>query len=302
MIYRLGVDGGGTKTEAILLGPNGEVVAQKGGGGCNPSLFGTEGARRIVIDILRDLLSPIAEKDPQFKISHTLLCTAGNRAFWQEFAKSLTTFGKVTAVDDSVPVLELATGGAGGVVLHAGTGSFVAARENPADGKTGAVHYAGGLGWRFGDPGSGYDIARRGIARALLEMQGWLPAGKLSAYMQEQTGITEHQAMSRFFYNDSASNPKIAQFASGVLELAEQNDPIAVTIVKESTGELLDLAIKVATKLFPLTPLAEIPTGLSGPILLKPKVTEILAQGSALKLRPIHDSPIEGVRRLLVKL
>ena len=31
------------------------------------------------------------------------------------------------------------------------------------------MHYAGGLGWRFNDPGSGYDLGRRAIARALLD-------------------------------------------------------------------------------------------------------------------------------------
>lgn len=41
------------------------------------------------------------------------------------------------------------------LVLHAGSGSFVAAR-----GLDGAVHYAGGLGWKFGDAGSGFEIGR----------------------------------------------------------------------------------------------------------------------------------------------
>ena len=81
--------------------------------------------------------------------------------FWRETAAALQGYGKVTTTDDSVPVLELATAGAPGLVLHAGTGSFVAART--ADG---ATHYAGGLGWKLGDPGSGYDIGRRAVALA----------------------------------------------------------------------------------------------------------------------------------------
>ena len=56
-------------------------------------------------------------------------------------------------------------------------GSFVAARD-----ASGKIHYAGGLGWRFGDAGSGYELGRRAIARALLELQGWAPASGLARW------------------------------------------------------------------------------------------------------------------------
>ena len=103
---------------------------------------------------------------PAPMIVSTLLCMAGSRSFWQAFAADLTGYGRVSTMDDSRPVLELATHGQPGIVLHGGTGSFVAARA-----PDGSLHYAGGLGWRFGDAGSGYDIGRRTIIRALLEAQ-----------------------------------------------------------------------------------------------------------------------------------
>lgn len=306
MKYRLGIDGGGTKTEAVLVDGSGTVVTQEAGPGCNPSIVGPEEAKRLVAEQLKKMLTPFSEKDADFGIEATLLCMAGSRAFWQEFAGSLTSFGTVLAVDDSLPVLELATGGGPGIVLHAGTGSFVAGRQaaeaTAAGGPFGVVHYAGGLGWRFGDAGSGYDIGRRAVALALLELQGWTPSSGLSRLLKEQTGLAEANAVSRFFYNDSASNPKISQLAPGVLALAAQGDLAAQTLVIHSVTELLDLAMLVAAKLFPEVLPANIPAGLSGPILNHPFVVDALNRGSPLRLKPVTTPPIEGVKRLLAKL
>ena len=59
---------------------------------------------------------------PGGAITTTLLCMAGSPVVWQELAQTLTDFGAVTALDDSRPVLELATQGRPGLVLHGGTG------------------------------------------------------------------------------------------------------------------------------------------------------------------------------------
>jgi glucosamine kinase len=295
MIYRLGVDGGGTKTEAILVDGSGTIVARRLGPGCNPSLAGPEGAKAIFAELIKELLAPFPAANPDFKIEATLLCMAGNSAFWAEFAASLTAFGRVSTATDAAPVLQLATGGKPGLVIHAGTGSFVAAftADSPE------VHYAGGLGWKFGDPGSGYDIGRRVVARALLELQGWSPPSGLSQYLQDQTGIQEGQAISRFYYNDSASSPKIAQLAAGALELADKGNAVAHDLVLASVSELLDLAHAVVAKLFPHQAARTIPAGLSGPILTHRFVAERLMAMSSLPLKVVTDAPIEGVRQLL---
>jgi len=194
-------------------------------------------------------------------------------------------------------VLELATHGQPGLVLHAGTGSFVAARA-----PDGSVHYAGGLGWRFGDPGSGYDLGRRAIARALLDLQGWRAAPSLSTLIRDQTELPDANAISHFFYDDPAPNHMIAMLAPVVLRLAGQGDPAAQQIVVESTGELFDLAEAVAHKLFPGMPLSTVRAGLSGPILTHPVVLREVAAKSPLSYAPVEGKPIEGVRRLLQNL
>src|SRR3954464_1848991 len=140
MPYKIGVDGGGTKTECILVDARGEIVARHLAPGCNPSVVGAEQARLIVTDALCQLVQSGLGR-PKGDISHTQFYMAGARGFWLETAATLTDFGTIAVADDSLPVLELATHGKPGIVLHAGTGSFVAARAND-----GSVHYAGGIG------------------------------------------------------------------------------------------------------------------------------------------------------------
>lgn len=294
---KIGVDGGGSKTECILIDAAGQVVGHHLAAGCNPSIIGIDRARSVVTDALGALIA--ASGVPQPDIQATLLCMAGNRTIWHEFAASLTGFGEVTAVNDSLPILELATRGDPGVVLHAGTGSFVAARA-----PDGSVHYAGGLGWRFGDAGSGYEIGRRAVARALLELQGWAAPSKVAAVVREHAHLDQDvdpASLTRHFYQHPDANRHVAALAPAIVRLAVEGESPAKALVIDCAGELVSLATKVAAKLFSGIPLDTIPAGLSGPILTQPTIAGALAALTPLPLVPIEGTPIDGVRRLLVK-
>lgn len=299
MTCKIGVDGGGTKTECILVDAHGEILARQTASGCNPNVVGAERAREILHGALRALLAQSAIHASQSAVAATRLYLAGNRAFWRETAAALSAekiFGPVGTGDDSLPVLELATGGGAGLVLHAGTGSFVAARDT-----AGNVHYAGGLGWRFGDAGSGYELGRRAVARALLELQGWAPPSRLVQVVRDATRLDDAGAISRFFYQHAEPNAPIAALAPAVLNLAAENDPAARQLVLDACRPLLDLAQQVGAKLFPETAPAGLRTGLSGPILTHPAAMAVLTPCPPLQLFAITEPPIEGVRRLLLK-
>lgn len=289
--FQIGVDGGGTKTELVLLDSTGAIVAQQIAPGCNPNVVGPEQARAVLLEALGQICrAPVAR---------THLYMAGSPGFWQDFAANLADFGEVRSFKDSLPVLELATHGAPGLVLHGGTGSFVAARD--PDGET---HYAGGLGWRFGDPGSGYDLGQRAIAQGLWELQGWTKPTRIGQLIKdhgESISIFDPAALARYFYQNPAPNKVVASLAPGVLHLATEGDETAYAMVRDSALPLLELATQVATKLFPHTSLNEILVGLTGPIMTHPIVIELLLPRTALPLRPIQEAPIHGVRQLLLR-
>ena len=300
MKYKIGIDGGGTKTEGVLVDEEGNVAAVHVGAGCNPSLVGLETAKSIVtatLDSLRAQAGGLAAGGEKPECVATLLCMAGSASVWGEFAESLTGYGKVVASDDSLPVLELATNGRPGLVLHSGTGSFVAARA-----PDNSIHYAGGVGWRFGDPGSGHDIGRRAIGHALLDLQGLAPESPLALELLKYTGLKDAAAITRYFHHESEAPERIAPFATNVIQLAEQGDKASLQVIAKSAGELLDLAIRVGTRHFSASVLDSLTVGLSGAILTNQLVQDALASRAPFHLVPVVSKPIEGVRRMLAAI
>lgn len=300
MKLMIGVDGGGTKTELILVDGEGHVLARHVGPGCNPSQVGPEKARTQLTEALDALLGAARLPEPRPAVTRTLLCLAGNRDFWRETAAALKGYGSVSTVDDSRPVLELATEGRPGLVLHAGTGSFVAARTFD-----GTIHYVGGLGWKLGDPGSGFDLGRRAIAAAMLELQRAPTApSPLAQALQAHTQLPTYSENSRFFYNDATANAVIAAFAPRVIELATAGCAPAQQALADSVADFARQADEVLRRLFPKTS-APLPCGVCGRILNSPPAATLLHAEATrrqwpVELRFIETAPIEGVRRLLV--
>ena len=291
MGFRIGVDGGATKTECIVVDASGAVLRRHVAPGSNPNVSGEARVRSVIEDALAEI-----SRDLPGPIEMTLLCMAGSRPFWDAFAAALTGYGRTAASDDSLPVLELATDGLPGLVLHAGTGSFVVARA-----PDGTRHYAGGLGWRFGDEGSGYDIGRRAIARALQEIQGFARPSAVGALIRDPSAESQTAPLFARYYTGAAPNADIASWAPKILELADKGDGAALAVVGESVGDLADLAARVAATLFPGVGRGALRAGLSGPILTHPVSTRILAAHRTLAFTAVEGTPAEGLRRLLAR-
>ena len=96
MSWKIGVDGGGTKTECVLVDPSGAVAARHTGPGCSPSLVGMDRAMEIAAEVIRAVRAG-HESAP---VSFTLLCMAGSRAFWKKFGEGLRGCGRIDTVDD----------------------------------------------------------------------------------------------------------------------------------------------------------------------------------------------------------
>ncbi|HEX2862416.1 MAG TPA: BadF/BadG/BcrA/BcrD ATPase family protein [Lacunisphaera sp.] len=290
-VYKIGVDGGGSKTELILVNAGGEIAGRHLAPGCNPSHLGAENARAILLTALEAMRGDRT-------ISDTHVYAAGSPETWKEIGATIEGFGRVITADDSLPVLELATDGAAGLVLHSGTGSFIAAR-----GLDDRVHFFGGLGWKLGDPGSGFDLGRRGITRGLLELQGAIAPTAISAALENHFGLSGSTAIIRAVYDHPEANATIASFAPVILDLAEGNVPAARETLEASFVEFFAEAKAVVQTLFAAT---RVSCGLSGRFLNAPISRQMIAtlsaaRGLAVEFRPITAAPIEGVRRLVAR-
>lgn len=104
-----------------------------------------------------------------------------------------------------------------------------------------------------------------------------------------------------YYYSHEEANRAIAALSPGLLALVSEGDRDARELVLASAEEILALAGRVATKLFPAGSLGSVNAGVSGPILTHPAVLAALALHSSLALTPVEGTPIEGIRQILAR-
>jgi N-acetylglucosamine kinase-like BadF-type ATPase len=168
MRYVLGFDGGGTKTDCVLMDESGQILARTRSGASNPTRVGLDGAFAALLEAAEKALavSGVLAADI-LSISGGIAGLGAARVTLALFPMLRTKFpnARVTLNTDLSMVLA-ATGEIPSVVVIAGTGSAVIGRSSP-----GNLVREGGWGPILGDPGSAYDTGRKAI---VLSLRHWL--------------------------------------------------------------------------------------------------------------------------------
>lgn len=162
MGYSIGFDGGGTKTDCVILNDEGAVVGEGRGGPSNPLRSGYDGAFRSISESAAEALRAAGLHTRDITGVCAGLAGAGRRNVVRRMMVFLTQeFLRATAyvTTDYEIALEAAAGEGPGMVLIAGTGSVAYGRNN-----AGETAKAGGYGPWVGDEGSAFEIGRRAIA------------------------------------------------------------------------------------------------------------------------------------------
>lgn len=240
-VYTLGIDGGGSKTDAVVLDEHGSVVGAGVGGGCNVNFTPRRSAAAAYRRAIRAAL-----KEASITTADVMRagCTFGAVAkeVFEELGISAEArhFGEYTVAFERAGISELR-----GVALTAGTGSSCAALD--AGQRT--IGF-GGWGPLLGDDGSAYDIGLQGIKRALLAAEGRATDTLLEGAVREYFGVENTKIAIGKLCNTGISQPQVAGFAPFVSRAAYDGDPAANEIV-ESAGEVLgELAAFTARQFF----------------------------------------------------
>lgn len=160
----LGFDGGGTKTECVLMDEARAILARTRSGPSNPLRVGFPAAVAALQQAAHDALAKARIEDPRIVAVCAGLAGTGQPEAVQKMHEGLSTSfadAKVCVVSDLALSLE-ATGQRPAAVLVAGTGSAAIGWDSE-----GRVSRVGGYGPLLGDQGSGYDIGRQAILSAL---------------------------------------------------------------------------------------------------------------------------------------
>jgi len=243
----LGIDGGGTKTNASLMNAAEEVVAEGTAGPSNPLRVGVETAVSNItkaIEVACDQ-GGLSRGDI---VAATLGLAGVRRQDIRERVREsfIRRFGirKVTVVTDAEIALFGTTFGKLGLVVIAGTGSICLGKN-----EKGELAISGGWGPLAGDEGGGVGIAQAALHRIAKASDGRGFPTALSAQASEYFRAAGPENLIVAIYSPQVDNTRIAGFARLVVETAIKGDKIAVEILEEAGYELGVAACAVLKKL-----------------------------------------------------
>jgi glucosamine kinase len=245
MSYFLGFDGGGTKTECVLVDGDGHVLTSTQGGPSNPLRTGYSKAWFA----LSSVADAVLERNKIKSTDIRGICAGLGGAGRSQVARRVTTFlqrsfpsATVRVTGDLDIALAAAAAAGKGVVLLAGTGSAAVGRNN-----AGKIVRAGGRGPWIGDEGSAFDIGRRALAAVYRAADGIGPKTDLS---ERVLGALEFRSWDELLERIAKSPddvfPKIFPL---VCNVAESGDKVAREILVAAAGSLAELARSVVERL-----------------------------------------------------
>jgi N-acetylmuramic acid 6-phosphate etherase len=247
--FVIGVDGGGSKTVAVLLDDRGQVRGQGRSGSANVHNVGLAQAQANLEDAMRQATA--AAQVDLGRLAAVTWALAGvdrpaERRLFAGLAADLLSGIPVRVENDALAALMGGLGTHHGLVLIAGTG-MIAYGEN----KKGQTARAGGWG-HLVDPGSGYALAHSAL-RAIGDAQDGmgLPT-ELSQRILRQLGLGQVSDLFGWLYDPGTGKAGVADLAALaplVLAAAEAGDLAALDIVMRGADSLAEAVAAVARRL-----------------------------------------------------
>lgn len=243
MNYVIGVDGGGTKTEAAAFTFFGDEIISSVKGFGN-ILIDREAAVKNIIDSINECIIKVNEKYGPSKCLFIYAGLAGVEAGdYKEYIKEILKEKfktNVMVVNDALLAHASLLKGEDGILTISGTGSISIGI------KDGRIERAGGWGHLLGDEGSGYYIAIRALKRAALEEDSGLSKSLLTNEIMKKLSINKVEHIKEFVY--SSSKGEIASLAK-IVENCADSDEYADKILTEAGEELSKITYMTARKL-----------------------------------------------------
>jgi N-acetylglucosamine kinase-like BadF-type ATPase len=258
----LGVDGGGTKTAFCLLDREGAVPAQARAGGIYYLSEGIE----LVDRILRDGVNTICTQadistediDYAFFGLPSYGEVSGDISALDAAPRAILGHDRYACGNDMVCGWAGSLAAADGINVISGTGSIAYGRRG------GRGVRVGGWGELFGDEGSAYWIAIRGLNLVSRMSDGRLPAGPLAETIRRQLGLTADLDLIAVVLNGwHGERSDIAALSRQVVEAADLGDTDAAAVLADA-GRELALLVDTTRRQLGYAPDEALPVSYSG--------------------------------------
>ena len=294
----IGIDGGGTKTDFVLIDRGGHVRARHQEGSLYYLEIGLEAAaqtlQRGVAALLRVAGVALADVDFAF---------VGVPAHGEDSALAprldalpagALADGRYRCGNDMLCSWAGSLAGGDGISVIAGTGSMA---YGEANGRSARV---GGWGELFSDEGSAHWIARQGLTLFSRMSDGRSPRGPLYDVFRSSFGLAQDLDLCAQVYgNGQGGRTDVARFALKVHEAAQRGDAQAIAIYTAAARELADIVVATRRAL-QVAPEQLVDVSYSGGVfnsrtlVLEPFAAALMDSGLAFRLRTPRHSPVIG--------
>jgi N-acetylglucosamine kinase-like BadF-type ATPase len=240
MKYIIGIDGGGTKTEAILFDMKGNEINRTTSGLGN-LVVNEEVALKNIVQAVSNVIEDFPREDCEYIVLGLAGAEVGDNASKVENTIKDKFNCRVKCFNDGVIGLAAIFKDEDGIMTIAGTGSisFGMYKNKQAT--------AGGWGHLLGDEGSGYSIAIKACKIMTREFDNNNEPSCLSKAVMKTINLAKAEEIVKFIYGSDKAD--IAALAPTVIKEAEAGDVMAVQILEEAGQELAEFTIQVMKKL-----------------------------------------------------
>ncbi len=229
MRYYIAIDGGGTKTEAVLADESRNTLASVIGASTNPNDIGESEAVERIVNIVRELCKSLPERRTVTAL-HAGISGAGNRpSLVRSLRERLPEIERVTVASDVQNLIRAGLGDGDGACLICGTGSVCFVKRDER------LDRIGGWGWLLDRGGSGYDLGRDALSAILEAHDGRSDATELADIVAKRLGGYPWEKLSEIY---DGGKPLIASLAPCVFEADDRGDMIAGQILERNIAYL----------------------------------------------------------------
>jgi len=298
----LGIDGGGSKTLALIADESGNVIGRGSAESSNYHSVGREKALESLDNAIRFAFESAKLSRRNFHAACLGLSGVDrpqDRAVIESWAKENLPNTPTKIVNDAELVLAAGTPDGWGVALICGTGSIVYGRN-----KNGETTRAGGWGYLLGDEGSGYRIGLTALQAIVRSHDGRDEKTTLNQLILNHLSLSSPVDLIKYIYRERVPTAEIAALASIVEEAAESGDGVATKILQAAAHEL-SLAVNSTVRRLRMT--GAIPCAQAGGVITRGKMIAAMflesAHAMGLALHPIQPvlEPAQGAIRLAIQ-
>jgi N-acetylmuramic acid 6-phosphate etherase len=240
--FVVGVDGGASKTMAVVMDQGGQILGRGQSGASNIHTAGLDLTKQNLLAAMNAAVEQAGvELNRAAAVTWALAGTGQptDRSMVKGIAAEILPDIPVQIENDAVAALMGGLGSRQGVVLIAGTG-MIAYGENQARSAR-----AGGWGY-FLDQGSAYDLAKQALQALVQSADGLHFPARLTERILKRLGLSQPGDIVGWVYNSLPEPASIAALAPLVLEEAQAGDMAAIGVLA-SGAEALAAAVEAVT-------------------------------------------------------